>query len=53
MTVTNIMLACIAAGLFQIANVLSHLHIDVHVKSKTIVVSKKEYEMEVKGHEIE
>ena len=53
MTVTNIMLVCIAAGLFQVANVLSHMHIDVHVKSKTIVVSKKEYEMEVKGHEIE
>lgn len=53
MTVTNIMLTCIAAGLFQVANVLSHMRIDVHVKSKTIVVSKKEYEMEVKGHEIE
>ena len=32
---------------------LNHMHIDVHVKSKTIVVSKKEYEMEVKGNEIE
>ena len=53
MTVTNIMLAFIAAGLFQVANGLSHMHIDVHVKSKTIVVSKKEYEMEVNGHEIE
>jgi len=47
MTVTNIMLACIAAGLFQVANVLSHMTIKYKITVHTNVTTEKRSDIRI------